>query len=228
MRTAAIITAGGSGKRMGRPKQFLDITGQPMLWRTAAVFEACGIINEIIVVVNQEDVEKVKAFGLKKIKAVVAGGLKRQDSVANGLRAVAQDMDLVAIHDGARPFIEQEIIERAVKEAAVHGAVVVGVPVVDTIKMTNDECRMSNGGAIINKTVDRSRLWAAQTPQVFKKDIILRAYSAGSSNDVTDDAMLVEKMGVKVKMVMGSYNNIKITSPADLKLARAILAKGEE
>ncbi|MFH1576253.1 MAG: 2-C-methyl-D-erythritol 4-phosphate cytidylyltransferase [Candidatus Margulisiibacteriota bacterium] len=219
MKTVAIITAAGYGRRMGQPKQFLEIEGKPILARTIAVFEQTKIIDEIIVVVNQEDVERVKKFKYKKLKQVVAGGKERQDSVYNGLRALPADTEIVAIHDGARPFISPEIIEQAVDEALEVGAVVVGVPVKDTIKKV--------ASSQVVSSQDRNELWAAQTPQVFKKDIILKAYEAQAQAQVTDDAMLVEKLGIPVKMVLGSYQNIKITTPSDLQMAQGILKGGK-
>ncbi len=218
MKTVAIITAAGYGKRMGRPKQFLEIGGKPVLEWTIAAFDKTEVIDEIILVVNKEDVDKAKTFKYSKIKQVVAGGEERQGSVNNGLKMVADDTDIIAIHDGARPFISPEIIEKAVSEAKASGAVVVGVPVCDTIKrVTGNELRVTG-------TVDRSDLWRAQTPQVFKKDIILKAYRC--LDKVTDDAMLVEKMGIPVKMVMGSYRNFKITIPDDLAIAEKMIKEG--
>ena len=216
MKTIAIITAAGYGKRMGKPKQFLEIYGKPILERTISVFEQAKIIDEIIVVVNEEDVARVKKSG--KVRQVISGGRKRQDSVFNALNVLPEDVEIVAIHDGARPFVTPEIIEQAVSEAIKVGAVVVGVPVKDTIKSVR------SSGLGVRSTLNRNELWAAQTPQVFKKDIILKAYQDGKDKfQVTDDAMLVEKMGKPVKMVMGSYQNIKITTPEDLIVAQGIL-----
>ncbi|MDI6731471.1 MAG: 2-C-methyl-D-erythritol 4-phosphate cytidylyltransferase [Candidatus Margulisbacteria bacterium] len=228
MKTIAIIAAGGQGKRMGRPKQFLKIAGKPMLWWSLFAFQGCEAIDGIIVVVNKDDMLKVKRFKFSKLLAVVAGGKERQDSVYNGLQALPADTGIVAIHDGARPLVTIDVINQAVCAAKQGGAVVVGVPVRDTIKqMTNDKCQMSNEGKnIIGKTLDRSQLWAAQTPQVFKKEILLKAYKKGYNKSLaTDDAVLVEKMGVPVKMVMGYYDNIKITTPEDLAVAKTLLKK---
>jgi len=222
MKTVAIITAGGQGKRMGQPKQFLELGGQPMVERTVAVFDRTRIVDEIILVVNAEDVERAKKFKYAKLKRVVAGGRERQDSVQNGLNVLPQDAAIVAIHDGARPFVTGKIIAAAVDEAKRSGAVVVGVPVKDTLK------RVGPDGKIV-QTVDRSELWQAQTPQVFKKDTLVRAYqSGGQKHQVTDDAMLVEKLGRPVKMVMGSYQNIKITTPDDLIMAQGLIMKEEK
>jgi 2-C-methyl-D-erythritol 4-phosphate cytidylyltransferase len=230
MKTVAIISAAGSGKRMGRPKQFLEIDGQPMIERTLAVFEACGVIDDIVLVVNADEVERAKKLKSKKIRSVVAGGQERYDSVHNGLKALDKDVSIVVIHDGARPFVTPGIIEKSVAEAQKCGAVVVGVPVKDTLKeVTGNPLPVTRDRLTVAHTVDRERIWAAQTPQVFKKDIILRAYEkAGKKDGVTDDAMLVERMGVEVRMVMGSYRNIKINTPADLLLAQGIAQEGEK
>ncbi|MFC1511375.1 2-C-methyl-D-erythritol 4-phosphate cytidylyltransferase [Candidatus Margulisiibacteriota bacterium] len=218
MKTIAIITAAGSGKRMGQPKQFLELAGKPMLEWTVAVFEKCKAIDEIILVVNSEDVPRAKELKFSKIKQVVAGGKERQDSVFNGLKALPDDAEIVAIHDGARPMVTVEIVEKAIEEAKHSGAVVVGVPIKDTIKQVRSKQYE------VGSTIDRTQLWAAQTPQVFKKDIILKAYQEGAGkHQVTDDAMLVEKLGNPVKMVMGSYQNIKITTPEDLKMVKGVL-----
>ena len=219
MKTVAIITAAGQGKRMGQPKQFIKLAGKSILERTIAVFEETKAIDEIILVVNKEDIKKAEGFKFSKLTKVVAGGKERQDSVYNGLMALPDDARVIAIHDGARPFVTPAIIKRAVLEAKEFGAVVVAVPVLDTIKQMTNECNI--------KTIDRSRLWAAQTPQVFRKEIILRAYQEGrGKSHVTDDAMLVEKLGLPVKVVMGSSQNIKITTPEDLILAKGILKEG--
>ena len=213
---------------MGQPKQFLALAGQTILARTIAVFEQANSIDEIILVVNQDDIDRARQIRSKKLKQIVAGGKERQDSVFNGLQALPADTDIVAIHDGARPLVTVEIIERAIAEAEKFGAIVVGVPVVDTIKkVVSSKQLVESSERRVEETLDRSLLWAAQTPQIFKKEIIVKAYSQKDQHKVTDDAMLVEKLGIPVKMVMGSYHNIKITSPADLMIAEAILKEGK-
>lgn len=220
MKTVAIITAAGYGKRMGQPKQFIEIGGRPILEWTLSVFDGTEIIDEIVLVVNQEEVERAKKFKFAKLKRVVAGGKERQDSVYNGLKALPEDTEIVAIHDGARPFVTEEIIGKAIAAAKEFGAVVVGVPLKDTVKLVEGQ------GSRVKGTMNRDELWAAQTPQVFKKEIILCAYKEGQGkHQVTDDAMLVEKTGNPVTMVMGSYKNIKITTPEDLLIAETFLNK---
>ena len=224
MKSVAIISAGGAGSRMGGPKQFLKIAGKSMLEWTLQAFEETQMVDEIILVVNQENIKQAEEFKFSKLKKIVAAGAQRQLSVLNGLKVLPADCEIVLIHDGARPLIKPELIEQSIKEAQEFGAVVVGVPVKDTIKMTNDKLQMTNEGTIILKTLDRSNLWAAQTPQVFKKEIILKAYNQFSGQyQVTDDAMLVEKLGVAVKMIMGSYQNIKLTTLEDLKMAEEFM-----
>ncbi len=223
MRTAAIITAAGQGKRMGMSKQFIEINGKALLEWTLAAFQKAEAVDAIVLVVNEEDIEKARKFKFPKIKRIVAGGKERQDSVRNGLNALPEDTEMVVIHDGARPMITGEIIKRAVSEAEKNGAVVVGVPVSDTIKKVDPKTLEIAG------TVDRTELWAAQTPQVFKKELILRAFKEGAAkHKVTDDSMLAEKLGIPVKMVMGSYRNIKITTPEELGIAEKYLREGEQ
>ena len=210
MKIAVIIAAGGTGKRMGQPKQFLPLAGKAVIAWTLEVFQKIKSIEQIVLVVAEEELERAKNLNVP----VVEGGEQRGDSVKSGLKAVSPDTDLVIIHDGARPLITPDIIEKAISEAKEHGAAVVGVPVKDTIKRVGDDL-------MIKETVDRQILWQAQTPQVFKYEIITRAYAKKRS--ATDDAKLVEDLGIKVKMVMGSYENIKITTPEDLIVAEAIL-----
>ncbi|MBI5698868.1 2-C-methyl-D-erythritol 4-phosphate cytidylyltransferase [Candidatus Saganbacteria bacterium] len=211
MKIAVIIAAGGTGKRMGRPKQFLPLAGRAVVEWTIEVFRKVKDVDQIILVVSGEDLERAKNLGVK----VVEGGEERGDSVKNGLKAISPDCDLVIIQDGARPLITPDIIEKAIGEAQEHGAVVVGVPVKDTIK------KVERGALIVERSLDRDELWHAQTPQIFRYDIITRAYAKRAS--ATDDAKLVEDLGIKVKMVMGSYENIKITTPEDVIVAEAIL-----
>ncbi|MCX5751429.1 MAG: 2-C-methyl-D-erythritol 4-phosphate cytidylyltransferase [Candidatus Saganbacteria bacterium] len=216
MKTSVIITAGGYGKRMGSPsgKQFLEIAGKPILEWTISAFLAIKEINEVIVVINKEDFDKLKHLKVKLAEA----GERRQDSVYNGLQKVTEGCDIVVIHDGARPLVTSQLIRASIAGAALHGASVVAVSVKDTIKEVSAE------GFILN-TADRSLLWAAQTPQTFKYHLIKEAYEKAKSDGffVTDDASLVERLGYPVKIVEGSYENIKVTTPEDLAVAEQIL-----
>ncbi len=220
MKTVAIIVAAGEGMRMGQSKQFIEILGKPILSWTISVFEESEFIDDIILVVNFSDIERAKSFKFKKIINVVEGGREREDSVYNGLKVVGGDVDVVLIHDGARPLLTKNIIASAISEVKVSPAVVVGVPIIDTVKKIGDE-------NFIISTEDREALWLAQTPQVFKYKLIKeaydRAYKVGYK--ATDDSTLVERLGYKAKIIMGSYENIKITFPEDLIIAEAILER---
>lgn len=210
MKITAIIVAGGKGKRMGKPKQLMKIAGRPMLEWAISAFKKIKEISEIIVVTDPRNFRKLKGVKLAK------GGRERQDSVRSGLRLVSDDTDLVLIHDGARPLTAASIIKNAIREAKKCGAVVAAVPVKDTVKQVN----LMNGN--IMRTLHRDTLWLAQTPQVFKYSLIKRAYRK-AKRKFTDDAQLVEALGHPVRVVMGSYENIKITTPEDLIVAGAIL-----
>ncbi len=211
MKTSVIIAAGGAGKRMGRKKQFLPLAGSSVLEWTISAFKKVKSVSEIIVVVDYEEMERAKNLGVK----VAAAGSERTNSVKNGMQMVSPGCDIVLIHDGARPLITIDIIDKAIRVAAESGAAVVGVPAKDTIKRVSDDL-------FVKDTVDRNTIWLAQTPQAFKYEIITRAL-AKSKKAATDDSKLVEDLGIKVKMVMGSYENIKITTPEDLIIAEAIL-----
>ena len=222
---AAIIVAGGSGKRMGMniKKQFIELDKKPILAHTIEAFNKCKVIDEIIVVVGKEDKEKVKAeiinrYGYHKVTQIVEGGAERQDSVYNGLMAVKDGVQYVMIHDGARPFISEEIVEKSLSMTKEKQATVVAVPVKDTIKVVNEEYEVED-------TPKRSTLWSVQTPQSFKKELLIEAYAYARERNliVTDDSMLVEAYGKRVHVVEGDYNNIKITTQEDLVLGQAIL-----
>lgn len=220
----AIVLAAGQGKRMGTKiqKQYLDIAGKPVLYYSMRAFERSEIIDEVVLVTGAGQTEYcakeiVSKYNFQKVKAIVEGGAERYHSVINGLRYVNDGY--VFIHDGARPFVTEDILERVYQEVLREKACVVGVPVKDTIKMADE-----NG--YVDMTPDRSRLWQVQTPQVFETKLIQNAYEKlmeQSEVAVTDDAMVVEQMsGKKVKLVKGSYNNIKITTPEDLLMAEKI------
>ncbi|MFA6170757.1 MAG: 2-C-methyl-D-erythritol 4-phosphate cytidylyltransferase [Candidatus Margulisiibacteriota bacterium] len=232
MKKIAIIVAGGRGKRMGQDKQFLPIAGRPMLGWTAAAFDKAKIIDGIILVVARHNLAKARKIRSKKIIAVVASGPERQDSVQNGLKALPESAEIVLIHDGARPAVSEAIISASVKAAQRHGAAVVGVPVKDTIKRVLPPLssghlpliKGENERGFVKATLDRRELWAAQTPQTFQASLILNAY-AKIRGLCTDDAMVVELAGLPVVMVMGSYQNIKVTTPEDLDYIAKVLKR---
>lgn len=223
----AIVLAAGQGKRMGTKvqKQYLELGGKPVLYYSLRAFEESPLIDEVILVVGDEQEaycrgEIVEKYHFAKINAIVQGGAERYHSVWNGLQKVEDGF--VFIHDGARPFVNEEIICRAYEEVKACDACVVGVPVKDTIKVSDE-----NG--FVKDTPDRRTLWMIQTPQVFQTALVKEAYQKLMNQkeiQVTDDAMVVERMlGRKVKLVMGSYENIKITTPEDLEIATTFLSK---
>lgn len=224
----AIVLAAGQGKRMGTKvqKQYLEIEGKPVLYYSLHAFEKSAIIDEIVLVVGENQVEYcyseiVLKYGFDKVKTVVEGGAERYHSVWNGLQEVDDD-SYVFIHDGARPFVDEEILNRAYKDVEKCKACVVGMPVKDTIKLADRE-------GYVKETPDRSLLWMIQTPQVFETSLVKKAYAIlmeQSDIQVTDDAMVVEQMlGHKVKLTKGSYENIKITTPEDLDIAEIFVKK---
>ena len=215
----AIIVAGGSGTRMeGGDKLFTVVAGRPLLAHTVAAFEECWTVQKIVVVLSEANLERGREIlgeqGFAKIAGVCAGGPRRQDSVRCGLQTLGE-MDWVAVHDGGRPLIRPGMIARGLEAARETGASVPVVPLVDTIK------EVAEDGAVV-RTLDRSRLRAAQTPQCFRYDLLLRAHRE-ITEDVTDDAAMMEKLGVVVKTYEGRHRNIKITTPDDLALAEAYL-----
>ena len=235
-KSTAIVLAAGQGKRMGTKvqKQFLDLCGKPVLWYSLQAFEMSAWVDEMILVTGDDLIsyckeEIVEKYGFRKVRAVVAGGAERYHSVYRGLQAISDvEQRIVFIHDGARPFLTEEMIERAYKETLEHGACVVGMPVKDTIKIAD-----KNG--FIRETPKRSLVWQIQTPQVFDAELIVPAYRQVIEREqelldkgvqITDDAMVVETMCAHpVKLVQGSYENMKLTTPEDLKVAEAFLNK---
>jgi len=229
MYVTAIVLAAGRGLRVKSkfPKPLIKINSRPIVIYCLQTISRHPSIRDIVVVVNPQNlkavIKKIKQFRIKKVKRIILGGQARQDSVCNGLKHMDARTDLVLIHDGVRPFIHKETISAAIKEAKKCGAAIVGVPVKATIKEVHGSQFTVQRSLIVKKTLDRSKLWEIQTPQVFKKELILKAYRKFKGIAVTDDAMLVEKLGAKVSVVLGSYNNIKITTQEDLVLAEAIL-----
>ncbi len=224
-KVAAVITAAGKGTRMHSKinKQYLELGGIPVLARTIAAFQQCSEVDEIIVVINEEDINFCKnniieRFQFSKVKCLVSGGVQRQDSVYKGLCAIGDNCGIVLIHDGARPFVEVENISESINAARKFGACGIGVRVKDTIKISGPD-------GFVASTPDRSFLWSIQTPQCFDYGLIMRAHETAVQNNYTgtDDMVLVEKLGIPVKILEGSYNNIKITTPEDLIIGESIL-----
>ena len=228
---SAIVLAAGSGLRFKSkiPKPFVKINSQPIIIYCLEILSKHPSVRDIIVVVNDgflgEMVSKIRQYRIDKVRQVIKGGRLRQDSVRNALKAIDNRTDAVLIHDGARPIIDKETVSSVIKEARKSGAAILGVPVKATIKKLKAQSSKLKDRLVVDKTLNRENLWEVQTPQVFKKELILQAYSKFGKSEVTDDASLVEKLGARVKVVMGSYSNIKITTPEDLVIAEAILNK---
>lgn len=226
MKTTAIVLAAGSGKRMNSKvhKQYLLLKGKPVLYYSLKAFEDSQV-EDIILVVGAGELEFcrkeiVEQHGIEKVRAIVEGGKERYHSVYEGLKAAGKT-DYVLIHDGARPFVTREIIERTIGAVCEHKACVVGMPVKDTIKIVDEN-------TFAKETPNRSNVWQVQTPQAFSYDLIYDAYTkllAEEDSTITDDAMVIERMtNYKVKLIEGSYQNIKITTPEDLLVAEAYLS----
>ena len=223
-----IVPAAGLGIRMGagRPKQFLEVKGVPVLALTLRTLQECDAVDRIIVTAPKEALahcreEIVGKFGLDKVAAVVPGGRRRQDSVRRGLDAAGKGFDLAVIHDGVRPLAGCGLVEAVLHAAEEYGAAVAGLQATETVKEADES------GCVL-KTLDRSRIWLIQTPQAFSFEIIRQAHDRAEREgwpEATDDAALVEQIGVPVKIVPGLQQNIKVTIPADLEVVRLFLEK---
>lgn len=222
-RVVAIILSAGSGTRMGnRKKTYLKILGAPVLVHAIMPFESSRLVDDIILVVSAGDEERclkdiVIKYGLKKIRAIVTGGAERQHSVANGIKAIAASASIIAVHDGARPLVTRRIVEETIIAAKLHGCAIAAVPVKDTIKSVKN--------MTVVKTLPRETLFIVQTPQAFKASILKAAHEAAirKKTITTDESSLVELIGKKVRIVEGSYENLKITTSEDLHVAEEIL-----
>ena len=224
--TVTIVPAAGAGVRMGtgRAKQFLEIEGVPILGLTLKALNAAALLDAIIVVVPEEDVNFcresiVGPLKLDKVIDVVKGGARRQDSVRIGIEASGGRYGFVMIHDGVRPFVDEEIIKRVLEVAKSSGAASAGLKIKETVKEVDDNRN-------VVRTCDRSRIWKVQTPQAFIYDDIIEAHRRALRDgwdDATDDSLLVERLGLRVIMVEGSEKNIKVTTPFDLHFAEFLL-----
>ncbi len=223
-KTVAIIPSAGMGRRMGgRKKNYLKLLDRPVLAHTIGVFEECPLIDSIILVVPLSDIEFcreeiVRKYGFRKVFEVVAGGAERQDSVRNGLKC-ASGAGIILVHDGARPLVTFRIVEDTIKAAHETGGAIAAVPVKDTIKEV--------AGGVVARTVPREALVSVQTPQAFRTGILLRAFKKAAEDGFlgTDESSLVERIGERVAVVEGSYENIKITTVEDMGIAEGILKK---
>ena len=223
-RNTAIVLAAGQGKRMHSKvqKQFLEIQGYPVLYYSLRCFQESPLIQDIILVTGEESIsyckeEIVQKYGFTKVSAVIPGGKERYDSVYAGL-CECRDCEYVLIHDGARPFVTEEILKRGLQKVKETGACVIGMPSKDTVKLSDEE-------GYVKETPNRKCVWTIQTPQIFSYSLIREAHDSIRQKDmskITDDAMVVEQeTGAKVALAEGSYQNIKITTPEDLDIAEA-------
>ena len=219
-RCGAVIVAGGSAARMGGIDKVMATLGsEPMIKRTVRTFQECDAVSEIVVVTREDLIVPITNLcaGFSKVKAVVMGGKDRQSSVHQGLNALSDKVKLAAIHDGARPLVTWQVIDRVIRAANTYGAAAPAIPVKDTIKTVQ--------GGIVKNTPDRASLQAVQTPQVFDFDLIRGALKQAILEEapITDDCSAVERMGMRVKIVEGDERNIKVTTPMDLKIAEMLL-----
>jgi 2-C-methyl-D-erythritol 4-phosphate cytidylyltransferase len=227
MQTHAIIVSAGKGVRMNRstPKQYLLLQGKPVLCHTVMAFSKCPEVDEIVLVVPEKDIQYCREQVLSGLcidtpVKILAGGKRRQDSVFNGILSINDRDGIVVIHDGVRPLIRPEMISRCIDKAKISGACILGVPLQDTLKMVD-------GDSLIQRTINREDLWTAQTPQAFHYQLIRDAHEAASKAGVeaTDDAALLERMGIPVSILRSTGDNLKITTNDDLILAGAILSQ---
>jgi 2-C-methyl-D-erythritol 4-phosphate cytidylyltransferase len=242
MRVVAIVAAGGQGARLGLPvpKQFVELGGRTILDRTVGALAACESIGMVIVALPADQVAQPPSYLARPDGriVVVAGGGRRQDSVANAFAAVPEDTDIVVIHDAARPFVERDTIERTISAAAEAGAAIAAIPARDTVKLadiTETEWVGAEFGdplpaitpkriPAVKRTLPRETVFLAQTPQAFRRDVLARAIELGQrGTDATDEAFLAEQLGATVLLVPGEPTNLKITTAADLAFARGLL-----
>jgi len=232
IKAAAIITAGGLGKRFGGkegealPKQFIPLSGKPVIVYSIESFESSELIREIILVVPDAWIDYTKSeivdkFHLSKVTKIIAGGTQRQQSVENGLNALSNKPEIVVIHDAVRPFVTLDIIEEVVAEVSKSDGAIAAIPATDTLKKSSPEQNIEN-------TVPRDNIWFAQTPQAFRYGTLKEAFEKAAQDGylATDESQLLEKLGMEVKLVKGSKYNIKITTPEDLEMGELILKTG--
>lgn len=218
----AIIPSAGQGRRMGAKKNYLPILDMPVIAYTLKAFETSPLVSSIVVAVSPGDEESfqqdiVLRHGITKAVRIIAGGRERQSSVANALKAIEGYGNVIAVHDGARPLVTADIIERTIREAAKTGAAICAVRPKDTVKTGRDN--------VVTGTIDRAGLWSVQTPQAFRAHILFEAFRKADEDgfSATDESALVERLGIEVSVVEGSYENIKITTKEDLNIAECIL-----
>jgi len=218
----AIILAGGSGSRMGREKQYLLLGGRPLIERTVEVFVSSGLFSKIILALSPENLKEHGAEWERSGVSVVPAGATRTGSLRNAFKLVSPGAELVAVHDGARPFADAELIRTCLDRAAAAGAAVPAVPLKDTVKT------LAAGGKEFETTPDRASLLAVQTPQCYRRDVLARLLDAAAEKDYSDESQILEQLGVKAAVVPSTYRNIKITTPEDLLIAEAFMKDEKE
>ncbi len=224
--SVVIVCAGNSTRMQGKNKILLPLGDKLVIGVTMSAFQKCESVKEIVIVAREQDIPGIKAeaerVGITKLVACTTGGDTRQESVINGIRLISKDTDMVAVHDGARPLVKPEHIEKTIKDARIFGGATLGVPVKDTIKIVDD--------GLITDTPPRKSLYITQTPQVFKRKLYYEGidFALEHSLDFTDDCQLVEAVGGKICMTVGDYTNIKITTPEDIRLAEVMLDGGND
>jgi 2-C-methyl-D-erythritol 4-phosphate cytidylyltransferase len=218
----AILAAAGQGERFGRRKQLVDLGGKPLAAWSLEIFARSQEVTHVVIACEPDERTQFQTLARtllgSKLHAVVAGGARRQDSVFAALRAIRASVDIVVIHDGARPFVREELLRQVVDKARTFGAAIAAVPVKDTIKQVTES-------GVVSKTIPRDRVWAAQTPQAFGFDLLFQAHEDAEEAGfaATDDSELVERLGsVSVAIVQSSYENLKVTTPEDLLIAERI------
>lgn len=227
MDTSVIIVCAGSSTRMqGRNKILLPLGDSLVIGNTMKAFQNCESVREIIIVAREGDIPEIKAeaqrAGITKLSECVTGGATRQESVISGMRCISKETEYIAVHDGARPLVKPEHIEKTIRDARVFGGAALGVPVKDTIKVVDD--------GLVTDTPPRSSLYITQTPQVFRKKLYFEGVDFAMEHglDFTDDCQLAEAVGGKIYMTAGDYTNIKITTPEDIMLAETLLKAERE
>ena len=231
MSVSVIVVAAGKGTRLKTKvsKALVKIDSVPVVIYCLKTLSRHPLVHEIIVVANPFNLQgikrSIKKYSIGKVKEVVLGGAQRNNSVSNGLKAIGPKAEIILVHDAARPFIDKKTITEVISEARNSGAAIVGVPVKATVKSVRCQVSGVRKKYFVTETLKRENIWEIQTPQGFKRDLLLKAYEKFGDSQVTDDSMLVEKLRVKVSVIFGSYNNIKITTPEDLVIAQAIAEK---
>lgn len=210
-----VIVCAGKGRRLGVDKATLKLSGKPLFYHSYSLFRKIKSIKQIIIVLRKEHIVLAKSSIKDKRVLCIKGGEERKDSVLNGLYALNKEINYVLVHDGARPFTSRKVIMKVIKELKKFPAVICGVKSKDTLK--------SSSGNFVKKTLNRKNIFLIQTPQGFKKEILLKAYDKLKGRNIFDDAQIIESAGGRVRIVEGSFSNIKITYPQDLFFARAIL-----